>query len=99
MPPETVASKEYSWEYVTADRCVQVGECELVYARLVPSASTTDSALYDGTGTSGKKITDLKVAVVTDLEFKPPIPIHCGTGIYVDIGTSVSGVLVVWRKL
>ncbi len=98
MPPEP-ESKDYSWEYVTADKLLHTGACELLYARLVCSASTTDSAIYDGTSTSGKKITDLKVAVVTDQEFKPANPIYCGTGLFVDVGTSVSGILVQWRKL
>jgi len=98
MPPER-ESKEYSWEYVTADKVVESGPCELLYARLVCSASTTDSAIYSGTNTSGRKITDLKVAVVTDQEFRPPVPVYCDAGFYVDVGTSVSGILVQWRKL
>lgn len=93
------SSKEYSWRYVTADTCVEKGACELVYALLVPSASTTDSALYKGTDANGVKICDLKVAVVTDLEFSPPVPVYCDGGLFVDVGTSVTGIFVMWRKL
>jgi hypothetical protein len=92
-------SIEYSNRYVTADVIVEKGPCELVYAYLVPSAGTTDSAIYDGVNTNGKKIVDLKVAVVTGHEFKPPVPVYCQQGIYVDVGTSVSGIFVQWRKL
>lgn len=87
------------WRYLTADDVVAIGECELLYAYLVVSGASTDSAIYDGTGTGGKKIADLKSAVVTGHEFKPPRPIRCQVGIYVDVGTSVSGIFVQYRMV
>lgn len=92
-------SKDYSWDYVTGDRCVRTGPCELVSAYLVPSAGTTDSALYDGTDSKGKKIADLKEAAISGHPFSPLIPIYCAKGLFVDVGTSVSGILVQWRNL
>jgi len=92
-------SKNYSWEYVIADKCLTESECELVYACLVPSAATTDSALYNGRSTSGKKIIDLKDAVVANGEFNPSVPVYCPNGLYVDVGTSVTGIFVMWRNL
>ncbi len=92
-------SKEYSWAYVIADQCLREGECELLYAYLVVSAASTDSAIYDGRNTRGKKIADLKSAAITGHPFKPKEPIYCSTGLYVDVGTSVSGIFVQWRNL
>jgi len=92
-------SKEISWAYVTADRVLSHGPCELLYAYLVVSAASTDSALYNGENTSGDKIADLKSAAVTGHELKPPAPIYCDKGLYVDVGTNVTGILVQWRHV
>ena len=92
-------SKAYSWDLVTADRRLYQGPCELLYAYLVPSGATTDSALYDGVDTKGTKIVTLKEAAVSGHEFKPPRPVYCKMGLYVDVGTSVSEVFVQWRAL
>lgn len=92
-------SKEYSWAWVTVDQCLRQGACELLAAYLVPSGATTDSALYDGENTSGKLIATLVQAVVTNLPFEPPVPIYCRRGLFVDVGTSVTGILVIWRNL
>lgn len=96
---EETENKEYQWKYVTADECLAQGACELLFAYLVVSAASTDSALYDGTNTGGKKIADLKCAAVTGHPFRPPKPVYCHAGLYVDIGTNVSGIFVQWRKL
>lgn len=92
-------SKRYSWDFVTTDRVLNSGPCELLFAYLVPSGATTDSALYDGISTSGKRIATLKVSSVDGVAFSPPVPIYCDTGLYVDVGTSVTGILVMWRGL
>ncbi len=92
-------SKNYSWQYVTIDSQLCEGPCELVSAYLVVSAASTDSAIYNGMGTKGDKIVDLKSAAVTGHLFNPPVPVYCNKGLYVDVGTSVSGILVQYRKL
>ena len=86
--------KNVHWAYVTADRLLAEKACWLHWAYLVVSASTTDSAMYDGHDTSGRKIADLKSAVVTNHEFSPPKPIYCQQGLYVDVGSNVSGIFV-----
>lgn len=92
-------SKEYSWAYVTEDRLLTAKDCELIFAYLVPSAATTDSAIYNGENTTGDKIIDFKSAAVTGHPFRPPVPVYCRKGLYVDVGTSVSGIFVMWRNL
>jgi hypothetical protein len=86
--------KNVQWAYVTVDSSLADKACWLHWAYLVVSAGSTDSALYDGHDTNGAKITDLKSAAVTGHEFKPAKPIFCRQGLYVDVGTSVSGIFV-----
>lgn len=74
-------------------------ECELIAAYLVVSAASIDSAIYNGADTSGDKILALESAAITNLPFEPPVPIYCSKGLFVDVGTSVTGILVIWRNL
>ena len=92
-------SKDYSWAWVTGDRKLTDQKSELVAAYLVVSAASTDSAIYNGSDTSGDKILALESAAITNLPFEPPVPIYCGKGIFVDVGTNVTGILVIWRNL
>lgn len=90
-------NKNVQWAYVTSDRQLAKTPCWLHWAYLVVSAASTDSALYDGAGTGGSKIADLKSAAVTGHEFRPKEPVYCRQGLYVDVGTSVSGIFVEWE--
>lgn len=92
-------SKAYAWRWCEKDQVLTRSPCELVYAHLVVSAASTDSYLYDGENTSGEKIVPLVAAAVTGLEFRPPVPIYCRRGLFVDVGTNVTGILVQWREL
>lgn len=92
-------SQEYSWAWITADRLLSRGPCELIAAYLVVSAASTDTHLYDGENTSGDKIVTLESAAVTGHPFKPPVPIYCRRGLFADIGTNVTGLFVQWREL
>ncbi len=87
-------NKNVAWMWVTRDTLLSDKPCWLHHAYLVVSAASTDSALYDGVSTSGVQIVSLKSAVVTGHEFKPPKPIYCSKGLYVDIGTNVTGIFV-----
>lgn len=92
-------SREYSWAWVTSDQLLSHGPCDLISAYLVVSAASTDTHLYDGENTRGSKIATLESAAVTGHHFKPPVPIYCRRGLYLDVGTNVTGVLVQWREL
>lgn len=96
MPAEAQA---VSWELLTSSRLLSRGPCELLFAYLIPSAATTDSYLYDGVNTSGHKITPLVAASATGTPFKPPVPIYCRYGLYLAVGSNVTGVFVMWREL
>jgi hypothetical protein len=90
-------SKDYSWEYVRTSRAVHTGPCELVFAELDPKAAGADATLYNGTNTTGKKIVGIQASAKTNRHFKPKVPIYCNKGLYVSIGSNVTGVLVQWR--
>lgn len=92
-------SKKYSWTWVTGDQKLADRPCELVAAYLVVSAASTDSAIYNGVDTNGDKVLALESAAVTTLPIVPPVPIYCRKGLFVDVGTSVTGILVQWRIL
>ena len=92
-------SKDVQWRFCTTDQLLSYGPCELVYANLVVSAASTDSYLYDGENASGTRIVPLVSAAVTNMPFAPPVPIYCRKGLYVDVGTNVTGILVAWRDL
>jgi len=92
-------SKEYSWAWVTGDQLLTDRECELVYACLSVSGAETDTHLRHGTNTGAGIIVTLKSAVVTNLPFSPLAPIYCPKGLFADIGSNTSGLLVIWRNL
>ena len=92
-------SKSVSRQWVTADALLAEKECELLYAYLVPSAANADVSLYDGENTTGSLIATLKEAAVSGHEFTPPVPIYCRKGLYIDVGSNVTGVLIMWRLL
>jgi len=92
-------SKEYSWAWVTASRCLTDHECELVFAQNVPTGATVTSILYEGIDANGKEIIALNAAVAQNTTFNPPAPVYCERGLYVVPGTAVTGVFVMWRHL
>lgn len=92
-------SKEFSWAWVTGDRKLSDGPCELIYAYLVVSAASTDTHLYNGENTTGDKIVTLESNSARGHAFNPKVPVYCRKGLYVDIGTSVTGVFVQWKEL
>lgn len=94
-----VDSKQISRRWVTADALLCEKECDLLFVYLVPSAANADASLYDGENTTGDLIATLKEAAVSGHEFKPPTPIYCRKGLYVDVGSNVTGLFVMWRVL
>lgn len=93
-------SESYSWAWVTADRLLSTGPCELVYAQAVSDGGEIkDTWLYDGANTNGDKIINLQKGTDGNITVSPKVPIYCQHGLYVDIGSSTEGVLVQWREL
>lgn len=92
-------SKEFSWAWVTADRLLSHGACELLFALLTSSASAGSATIYDGESTSGDKIVTLEAGAAVSRHFNPAKPVYCRRGLYVDVDTNVTGVFVQWREL
>jgi hypothetical protein len=93
-------SKKYSWDWVTTDRAISTGPCELVYAQAVSDGGKIqDTWLYNGTSTGGDKIMNFQKGVTGNIVLNPQVPLYCHRGIYVDIGSNTEGVLVIWREL
>lgn len=92
-------SKKFSYKFVTADEKLYAGECELIYACLVPTGSTTNTHIYNGVDTSGDKVITLHSATARMMPFSPKVPVYCRKGLYIDVGSSVTGVFVQWREL
>ncbi len=90
-------AKEYAWRFVTEDSVLSTKECDLHYASLEPSAAAADVTLYDGIDTTGVKVVALQASTKTNLEFRPRKSIYCRRGLYVDVGSNVTGVLVQFR--
>jgi len=94
------ASSEYSWAWVTVDTILSHGPCELIFSHHVPSAAGTSTIdLYDGENTSGDLIIKCRTAESRATMFRPPKPIYCRRGLYVDIGKDIEGIFVQWREL
>lgn len=92
-------SKEYSWAWVTADRKLYQGECELIFAHMAVSGAETDTHLRNGVDANADVIVTLKSVVVTGLSFNPPVPVYCSKGLFADIGSATGGLFVQWRNL
>lgn len=88
-----------AWRCLTADAIVNKGPTELLYAYLEPSAANADATLYDGFGTQGRKITTILSSTKTSRHFAPPDPIICEKGLYLDVGSNVTSVLVMFKPI
>jgi hypothetical protein len=94
-----VDSRTVSRQWVTVDTVLCEKECELLFAYLVPSAAGADATLYNGDNATGELIATLESAAKTGHKFRPPVPVYCARGLFIDIGSNVTGVFVMWRGL
>jgi len=93
-------SKNYSWAWVTGDRLLSHGPCELLYAHAYNSGNAIENtAIYDGENVHGTLMINFNTGLKGDLPFTPPEPVYCRRGLYVDIGENTEGVFVQWREL
>lgn len=90
-------ARDFAWRFVTEDSLLSTKECDLLYANLAPSASAADVTIYDGINTLGVKVVALQASTKTNLEFRPRKSIYCRRGLYIDVGSNVTGLLVQFR--
>lgn len=93
-------SRGIGWTRLTQDQAVAHGPCLLYGLVLLTSVTGGDVTVYDGVDSgAGRRI--LRAEGTAD-ESRPvlfPVPLHCDGGIYVDVGTSVTEVLILWQPL
>ena len=89
---------ELSW--ITADQQVVSGPLRLLAVTLVAtSAGAADCTLYHGRGTDGVKLAVLRTGASTSRNLPLPRGVDLDQGLYVDVGSNVEGVVVVWEPL
>ncbi len=93
-------SKAFSRKWVTADEILAKGPCEILYALFIPSSSATATAtLFNGLDTTSETIVAFRTAQSRQSEFRPPEPVYCEHGLFVDAIANAKGVFVQWRNL
>lgn len=88
-----------SRSWVTADARVFEGGGVVSSLTLVSDGvGVADVTLYDGPSAAGENILTLR-ALQNDTRHLPyPDPLEVLDGLFVDVGSNVSGLLVVWRR-
>lgn len=84
----------FDWNIVDYCRIMR-GVWKPVTEMLYGYAAPTDTDVFYITPTDYHTV----VAAVTGHPFSPKEPVYCRRGLYVDVGTSVSGIFVQWREL
>jgi hypothetical protein len=96
---EEDCSKDYAWEFITSSRSVTKSKAEITYLNFVPSAATADAAIYNGQDANGKLVLSFLATVALNTEASPKKPIYCDKGIFIHIGSNITGLLIQWRDL
>ena len=85
--------------FVTADRQVFQGAGRVSALTLVSDGvGVADLTLKDGESPDGETIVILRVLQNDTRHMVYPVPLEVFNGLYVDIGSNVEGLLVVWRR-
>lgn len=83
-----------SWAWVTGAQVLAKGPCKLHYAALAPSAAAADITVYNGENATEPPVVKIEAATQTLTEFRPPQPVELDRGLYISIGSHVTGVFV-----
>jgi len=83
------------WENYAADAIVHQGPCLLYGVVVLASAAGGDATLYEGQdASSGRKIGVFKGGANLSLPIMLPKPLYAARGLYLDVGTSITEVLI-----
>jgi len=94
------SNKNVVSDVTSLDRLISTEPCLLHGAVILCSSAGGDATIYDGhDASSGKSILPLKGAANESNPVFPPKPIFCARGLYVDVGSSVTSVTVIWEPL
>ena len=88
------------WSVVTEDRLLNEGDSILYGLCVLSSAGGGDVTLYAGLdASSGRKIGRFEGANNQSNPIPFPKPIPCENGLYVDVGSNITEVLVFWSPV
>lgn len=83
------------WQLLAQDAIVTEQPAILKRIVLLVSTDGGDVTLYDGTSTAGRKIQQFKALANQPQSIELDVP--CLEGIYIDVGSNVTGCLVVFE--
>lgn len=92
-------SKEYSWQYITADTVLCQDPCELVALVSFPSDAGNEIDIYNGESTSAELVCKITSEVKRTVHITPPIHVYCSSGLYIVLKTNITGAFVQWRRV
>lgn len=98
--PESLAALYRLWERVktvrvSTDQRLSEQFCFLVSAHLVADAvGAATAVIYNGYQTDPEKVIDLGCPVSGNDSFSPCLPVPCPKGLYVDVGSNVTSVVI-----
>lgn len=91
--------KPAAWRWVTADEKLSPGPCELLAVYATAAAAVGSLTMRHGTNDKGGVIVILEANTNVTEHFQPPEPVPCETGLFVDMGSNITGAFVQWREL
>jgi len=87
-------------DVISADRLLSSEPCLLWGAVILCSVAGGDATIYDGhDAVSGKPVLPLKAGANASIPVPLVQPIFCGQGLYVDIGSNVTSLTVIWEAV
>lgn len=96
-PPPALPPCRAGWRYVSADTAVARGPVDYWGAILTgDGGGVADVTLYDGANASGRQVLTLWASTVESRIALLPIPITLEDGLFVDVGSNVTGVFVLY---
>ncbi|RLI42035.1 hypothetical protein DRO69_10875 [Candidatus Bathyarchaeota archaeon] len=92
--------KKIGWKWCVNDQLISPGPVFLLAAMLVAdSGGTAEAALYNGHNTTGQVALVLRAPANNPAPITPIYPIYLDKGLYLDVGSNVRGVLVIfWQE-
>jgi len=86
-----------NWEWIAQDQAVFDGPRLILGFGIVATAGGAATAsLYDGRDASGKLLATISAPASETRFVSLPEPFAVGSGLYVDVGANVTGVMVLW---
>ncbi|GAH98244.1 unnamed protein product, partial [marine sediment metagenome] len=89
----------HGWQYITADRIVNEGETLLYQILINASADGGDISVYEGLDAQSGRLVGTFVSLQNHMSSINFHGIFLDRGLFIDVGTSITGVLVIYDTL